>query len=95
MSERRVLYSLILYNNIIYQKCSNYPYQKTTFRYDAHALDLRHKFTITHKTTLFKRSFSYQISFIYNKVPSNLKYAPPFKFRKEIRFILTRIHGDI
>ena len=55
------------------------------FRYDAHALDLRHKFTITppsHKTTLFKRSLSYQISLIYNKVPSNLKYAPPSKFRK-------------
>ena len=52
MSKRIVLHSLKLYNKIIYQNCPNYLYQKIKFRYDAHALDLRHKFPPPHKTIL-------------------------------------------
>lgn len=88
MSERRMFHSLVMFNKIIVNKRPDYLYNKLKFRYDSHALDLRHKSTITpplHKTTLFERSFSYQVSLIYNKVPANLKSAPVQVFKNAIR----------
>lgn len=94
MSERRMFHSLILYNKVIYKKSPEYLYQKIKFRYDAHALDLRHKLTITppkHNTTLFERSFRYQIALNYNKITVNLKCAPPQIFKNAIRGLIPRI----
>ena len=94
MKERRILHSLVLYNKIIFKKCPNYLYQKIKFRYDAHDLDLRHKYTITppiHRTSLFERSFSYQISLYYNRVPTALKNLPQPRFKRAIVKILSQI----
>lgn len=91
MSERRRLHSLVLYNKIIFKKQPEYLYQKIKFRFEAHNLDLRHKFLLTpptHKTTLFERSFSYNIAALYNDVPINLKSAPPEKFRLEAKRLI-------
>lgn len=88
MRERRMFHSLVLFNKVIFLKCPPYLYQKIKFRYDAHALDLRHKFTITppsHITTLYERSFSYQISQKYNLVPLKLKKVSPLMFKNSIR----------
>lgn len=91
MSERRHFHSLVLFNKIIFKTIPNYLYQKIKYRYDAHALDLRHKFTITppyHRTALFERSFSYQISLIYNRLPADLKQLEPTAFKHRVRYLL-------
>lgn len=94
MKERRILHGLVLFNKIILNKCPKYLYQKIKFRHDAHNLDLRHKCIITppsHKTTLFERSFSYQISLHYNKVPMELKLLPHPRFKTAVLKILPQI----
>lgn len=79
MNERRMLHSLVLFNKIICKNCPAYLYDKVKFRYDVHNLDLRHKCTITpptHVTSLYERSFSYQLATTYNKVPVAIKVCP-------------------
>ena len=91
MHQRRMFHSLVFFNKIIVNKLPSYLYQKIKFRFDAHALDLRHKYILTpptHTSKLFERSFSYQICTIYNKVPDNLKYASPQSFRISIKKIV-------
>lgn len=83
MNERRMLHSLILFNKIICNRCPDYLYDKVKFRYDAHNLEIRHKYMITppaHLTSMYERSFSYQVSKIYNKVPINFKNVSGYKF---------------
>lgn len=84
MDERRLLHSLVLFNKIIFNKRPDYLYDKIKFRYDAHNLDLRHKCIITppsHRTTLYERSFSYQVSHLYNRIPANLMNVSGHRFK--------------
>lgn len=85
MLERRLFHSLVLFNSIINKKRPDYLYDKIKFRFDVHNLDLRHKYDITppkHTTALYERCFSYQVAYLYNKVPIEYKSisGPRFKF---------------
>ena len=76
MANRRFLTSACLYHSIISEKEPINLYKKILFRGHAHNINVRHKHTITppaHKTALFERSFSYQISKVYNNLPANIK----------------------
>lgn len=98
MAERRVFHSLVLYNKIIFKKEPDYLYKKIKFRYDAHTLDLRYKMTITpplHRTSLLQRSFGYQVSLLYNKIPVNFKNIPPERFKNSIRCIIQQICANL
>ena len=88
MKERRCLHSLVLFYKIIFNKRPSYLYQKVKFRYDAHNLDLRHKQQLSpplHRTAQYEKSFSYQVYYLYNKIPENLKGQNIVKFKKDIR----------
>lgn len=76
MKNRRHLHSSSLYHKIIITNMPSYLYSKITFRTDVHNLNVRFKGTLTppvHRTTLFERSFSFNICRIYNSLPPSLK----------------------
>lgn len=92
MKERRCLHGLVFYHRIIFKKSPGYLYQKIKFRYDSHNLDLRHKFMIAppiHKTAIYERSFSYQVSVLYNRVPDRFRKLSILGFKKEMRSIIS------
>lgn len=69
MRNRRLSHACCLYFNIISKKTPVYLYERLRFRTDVHNLNLRYKGLLTppmHKTTIFERSFSYNIAKAYN-----------------------------
>ena len=76
MYNRRFLHSACLFFKIIKIKIPIYLYSKISFRTDVHNLNLRFKggklTPPKHSLELFKRSFSYQITFIINKLPKKI-----------------------
>ena len=83
MSNRRLLHSACLYHKIIINKTPSYLYRKILFRTDVHNVNIRFKGKLTppvHRTETFKRSFSYQITKVYNGLP-NIKQYSFFKFK--------------
>lgn len=88
MFHRRLLHSACLFYNIICSKCPVYLYRKLKFRTDVHTLNLRFKGLLTpplHKSTLFRRSFSYNITKICNSIPSLLNSSHPKLFKRRYR----------
>lgn len=84
MENRRKLHSLVLFHNIIYKNCPPYLTDKINFRTDVHNLNLRFKGLITpppHKTSLFQRSFTYNIYKLYNGLSESLKSLKPSTFK--------------
>lgn len=76
MNNRLKLQTLCLYHQIILTKTPSYLYNKISFRSDIHNINIRNKNCITppsHKTSLYERSFSYNISKLYNAVPVDIK----------------------
>ena len=76
MRERRVLHSCCLYQRVIYSGIPIYLYKKIEFCGDIHQLNTRNRKLILppkHSTTLYKRSFSYNIFKYYNMIPNEVK----------------------
>ena len=91
MRNRRKYHCGTLYHKIVMLRTPSYLYKKICFRTDVHTLNIRFKGTLTppaHKTTQFERSFSYQISKLYNSLLPSLKThsLPVFQrgFRAEL-----------
>ncbi|CAH0559663.1 unnamed protein product [Brassicogethes aeneus] len=75
MSERRLLHSLVLFNNVVTYKCPPYLYNKIKFRTDVHTLNIRNRLNLTiprHKSAIFQRSYSYNIAKWYNLLPDSV-----------------------
>lgn len=88
MQGRRLFHTLCLFDSIVKYKAPQYLYKKLTFRTDVHVLNLRFRGRLTppiHHTQLYKRSFSYCISKLYNDLPENLKSRSQRSFRKNLR----------
>lgn len=88
MSNRRLLHSSMFFHKIVTTKSPQYLYEKIRFRTDVHNINIRRKSLITppaHKTALYERSFTYNISKVYNKIPANLRKCTIKKFQMEIR----------
>lgn len=84
MTNRFYLLTATFYHKIIMQKLPTYLFNKIKFRTDVHHLNLRHRGLITpplHRTTMYERSFSYNISKIYNSLCPDMKCLPPGKFK--------------
>lgn len=76
MSGRRLLHSACLFHKIVTNKIPKYLNKKISYRTDVHNINIRFKGTLTpplHRTEMFKRSFSYQITKVYNSVPPSIK----------------------
>lgn len=88
MANRRLLQAACLYHQIITQKCPTYLFNKISFRCDVHNLNLRYKGGITppiHRTHLFKGSFSYDISKVYNKIPLDIQTSSVLVFKRKLK----------
>lgn len=88
MKNRRKLHSGVLYHKIITYKIPSYLYRKISFRTDVHTLNIRFKGTLTppvHKTALFQRSFSFNITRLYNSLPLHLKSRTVLSFSKNYK----------
>ena len=86
MSNRRKLHAACLYHKVITTKTPPYLYNKISFRTDIHNINIRFKGAITpplHKTTLFERSFTYNVAKIYNSLTSSMKNFKNQTFKKK------------
>lgn len=92
MKDRFKVHTLCLYHKILTFKSPPYLYNKITFRSDVHNVNVRFRGLITppiHKTCLYERSFRYNIALLYNDLPIEMKSFKLFKFKKEIKDILS------
>lgn len=79
MAARRKLHAACFFHNIIQTKQPLYLHRKIIFRSSVHNINIRAKDTITppmHKTSFYERSFSYNISAVYNSLPPHFKGLP-------------------
>lgn len=85
MEDRRKLHSAVLFHSVIFNKSPPYLYNKIKFRSDVHTLNLRFRGLLSpplHKTSLFTRSFSYNVYVFYNNyIPQDMKSLTPARFR--------------
>lgn len=91
MENRRLLHAAVFYHKIIVNKQPQYLANKIKYRTDVHALNLRFRGRLTpplHHTELYKRSYSYQITLIYNNIPSALKSLNIYLFKIKMRNVL-------
>nr|CAH7760650.1 unnamed protein product [Callosobruchus chinensis] len=79
---------------LIENKNPSYLYHKLVFRADVRQRNLRHPFMLTmpqHKTSLFKRCFSYNCVKLFNSLPESLKNLHSKKFKRAVKeFLLSR-----
>lgn len=91
MRERRYLHCACLYYKIINYKSPIYLFNKIKFRSDVHVANTRgkHKLQIPqHKTSLFKRSFTYNISKILNLIPLDINKLSLRSFKLQLSKLL-------
>nr|CAH7717452.1 unnamed protein product [Callosobruchus chinensis] len=91
MKNRSLLHMLTLFHSIISRKEPKYLFEKIEFRKEAHSKNVRDKILLSvpyHKSVLYERSFTYSISMLYNKIPSQLKMLDLMQFKKRIRLWL-------
>lgn len=91
MLNRRKMHSFCLFHKIITSETPPYLFKKINFRTDVHNLNLRNKGLITppfHRTSVFQRSFTYNIAKLYNSLPLNFKNVSHIKFKKLVFSLL-------
>lgn len=94
MHIRFKVHTLCLYHKILMFKTPPYLYRKISFRSDVHNLNIRFRGLITpprHRTRLYERSFRYNIAFLYNDLPIEMKSLKLHKFKKEIKKYISQI----
>lgn len=70
MENRRELHSVVFFYKILKNETPSYLLNKIRYRTDVHNINIRHRHLINipqHHKEIFKRSFSYNASFIINK----------------------------
>nr|CAH7730879.1 unnamed protein product [Callosobruchus chinensis] len=91
MSQRRILHCLVLYHKIMQNMKPGYLYEKVVFRSDVHDVNVRNKNLISppiHNTSIFKRSFSYSIYKLYNRVPCDVKSTSASSFKEKCKALI-------
>lgn len=91
MSRRRTLHCLCLYHKIILHKRPPYLYNKIKFRTDVHHINVRHRHALTiplHRLEMFKRSFSYCVPNMYNRLPDSIKNLGLLSFKGMVKEFL-------
>jgi len=88
MAQRRFLHAACLFHKIINTAAPPYLYNKIKFRTDIHNINIRFKNVICipkHKLELYKRSFTYQISKVYNVIPEAFKHLSLLGFKRKLK----------
>lgn len=94
MARRRFLNSAVFYHKLLLTKTPPYLFNKIRFRTDVHNINIRFKGILTpplHRTERFKRSFSYNVTKVYNRVPNIFKSLSVDNFRRQLRNSLSVI----
>lgn len=84
MEKRRMLHATVFYHKLITENTPPYLCNKIQYRTDIHNLNLRHRGLITpptHRTEIFKRSFSFNVYKLYNSIPVYFKKLTVSAFR--------------
>ena len=87
MKNRAQLNALVLYHKLLFYETPPYLFNRIHFRDSIHDRVTRYRHFISpplHRTSLFKRSFSYHIYKSYNYISSSLKRLAPFSFRVRV-----------
>jgi len=96
MRDRRELHVASFYHKILLEKSPPYLYNKIRFRTDVHNINIRHRHFLTipnHRLEIFKRSFSYRISCVYNNIPSDFKSLSVVSFKRRLKSAL--LNGEV
>lgn len=87
MAGRRIMHSYSLFHKVLTLKTPPYLFEKVRYRSDVHNINIRSKGLLTppfHRTSMYQRSFSYNIAKYYNSLPPQFKKLPQFKFKKQL-----------
>lgn len=85
MANKFKMQRLCFYHRVVSKGVPVYLYNKIKYRTDIHNVNIRHKEMITvpkHRTTLFKRSFTYSICSEYNQLPNEVKALGERAFKR-------------
>lgn len=88
MADRRLLHAACLFHKIITSKAPTYLYLKISFRSDVHNINVRFRGRLSppaRRTELFKCSFTYQITKIYNNLPKSIKSLTLYAFKRALK----------
>ena len=92
MSMRRLHHSAVFYFKLMLTRSPKYPTKKISYRTDIHNINIRRRHILTiprHKTELFKRSFSYRLPYVMNKVPESVRTSNSVHtFKREYKMLL-------
>lgn len=84
MRYRRQLHLVCFIHKLLKTKCPSYLFTKLNFRYLLHNVNVRNQLLLNvprHRTTFFRRSFSYCCSKFYNAVPNEFKSYSHQRFK--------------
>lgn len=84
-------FSLCAFHNIILKRSPPYLFNRLVYRTDVHNINIRRRNILScprHRTSTFKRSFSYNICKLYNGVPDHLKLLNQNMFKKKVKTYL-------
>lgn len=87
MGNRRQLHTLLFYKKLINSEIPEYLFNKIRFNSLVRSRDTRGRYDIYppyHRTSMFKRSFSYHIYKSYNELPVDLRIADAARFRRRL-----------
>lgn len=88
MEGRRYVHLACLFSDILRSQTPPYLYYKITYRTDVHNINIRFKNALTvplHNSEFFKRSFSYNIASVLNRLPCEYVNLTKRQFKKKIR----------
>uniref|UniRef100_A0A1Y1M3U5 Reverse transcriptase domain-containing protein n=1 Tax=Photinus pyralis TaxID=7054 RepID=A0A1Y1M3U5_PHOPY len=91
MANRRLLHAATLYHRIITTKVPPYLYSRIAFSGDAHNVNIRSKNVLRpprYYTTIFQRSFTYNVFKLYNSLAYELKNCTVKQFNNRFKKIL-------
>lgn len=88
MENKRKYHALCFFHKLIKLKSPQYLYNKIRFRTDVHNINIRKKDMLSlppHKTSLFQRSFSYNVVKMYNGIKPEFKSMSPCLFKRKVK----------
>lgn len=91
MIDRRYLLTCLFVHKIIVFKSPPYLLARLSFRTDVHHLNLRHRGLLSipkHRTSLFRKSFSFFAVSIYNSLPISVRSLSPQSLRERVMLVL-------
>jgi len=91
MADRRSLHAACAFHKIIRTGVPQYLSRRVRYRTDVHNINIRRRDLLSiprHRLEVYKRSFTYCISSIYNNLPAHLKSLSITSFKHKLKILL-------